>query len=462
MSTEIKAKKHGFFNTKVDMVDGPLLKNYIIYFLPFIVSTLIQQSYHAADMMILGQFAGDTAVAAVGATGSLTNLVLNLFIGIAAGYNILLLRYYGAKNKDAVKSTNSTALIFSLGVGVIMMVVGMIFTEPFLRLTNCPEEIVSDAALYARIYFLALPGLMFNNYFNSLIKATGDSTSGLLYIGISGAVNIVLNLFFILVLGLTVAGVAIATTVSIYVSTVCIFLKTTRAEGLGKLELRGIRFSFAIMKKLIKLGLPMALTTVISSLVGVFSSSIKNSYGTAAIAGIAASGSIISITGSVAYPVSSVTTSFVTQNMGAGRQDNVFRVKRFSTVISITIAIVNFLVVVAFARLLLSLYIPGAEEAISVGKKALLYSGIRVLINGIVVVSSAMLSAYGKSLVQMIISLVNIGVNVLWLLVVYPLFSSIDTYLFTTVAVGIVYLILVLSIERYYTRQYKNGNRFEL
>ena len=462
MNTEMKAKKHGFFNMKVDMVDGPLLKNYIIYFIPFIVSTLIQQSYNAVDMMILGQFAGDTAVASVGATGSLTALVLNLFIGIAAGYNILLLRYYGAKDKEAVKSTNSTALIFSIGVGVVMMAVGILFTEPFLRLTNCPEEIISDAALYARIYFLSLPGLMFNNYFTSLIKATGDSTSGLLYVGISGAVNVVLNLFFILVLDLAVAGVAIATTVSIYVTSLCIFLKTTRAEGLGKLELRGVKFSFAIMKKLIKLGLPTALTTVISSLVGVFSSGIKNSYGTSAIAGIAASGSIISIIGSVVYPVSSVTTSFVTQNMGAGRQDNVFRVKRFSTVISVGLSLVNFLVVVVFARPLLSLYVPGAEEAITVGTMALFFTGIRVLINGLVVVSSAMLSAYGKSLVQMIITLVNIGVNLLWLLVVYSIFPSIDTYLFTTVAVGVVYLVIVLLVEHHFTKQYKKGNEFAL
>ena len=462
MNTEMKAKKHGFFNMKVDMVDGPLLKNYIIYFIPFIVSTLIQQSYNAVDMMILGQFAGDTAVASVGATGSLTAVVLNLFIGIAVGYNILLLRYYGAKDKEAVKATNSTALIFSIGVGVVMMVVGILFTEPFLRLTNCPEEIISDAALYARIYFLSLPGLMFNNYFNSLIKATGDSTSGLLYVGISGAVNIVLNLFFILVFNLAVVGVAIATTVSIYVTSLCIFLKTTRAEGLGKLELHGVKFSFTIMKKLIKLGLPTALTTVISSLVGVFSSSIKNSYGSSAIAGIAASGSIISITGSVVYPVSSVTTSFVTQNMGAGRQDNVFSVKRFSTVISAGLSLVNFLVVVVFARPLLSLYVPGAEEAITVGTMALFFTGIRVLINGITVVSSAMLSAYGKSLVQMIITLVNIGVNLLWLLVVYPIFPSIDTYLFTTVAVGVVNLVIVLLVEHHFTKQYKKGNEFAL
>ena len=126
------------------------------------------------------------------------------------------------------------------------------------------------------------------------------------------------------------------------------------------------------------------------------------------------------------------------------------------------LSLVNFLVVVVFARPLLSLYVPGAEEAIKVGTMALFFTGIRVLINGVTVVSSAMLSAYGKSLVQMIITMVNIGVNLLWLLVVYSIFPSIDTYLLTSVAVGVVYLVIVLLVERHFTKQYKKGNEFAL
>lgn len=457
-----KKEKHGFFNMKVDMTEGPLFKNYVIYFLPFVVSSIIQTSYSAIDMMILGQFAGDTAVAAVGATSSILSLVLNLFIGIAAGYNILLLRYYGAKDKAAVKSTNSTSLIFSIAIGIVLMIFGILFVKPFLRLTNCPEEIIADATLYARIYFLALPAIMFNNYFNSLIKATGDSTSALIYNTVSGAVNIVLNLFFVLVLKWSVAGVAIATTASFYVTSICIFLKTTRAEGLGKLELTGIKFSFDIMKKLVKLGLPPALPTLISSLVSVFSSSIKNSYGTSAIAGIAAASSIFGVIACVGHPIGSVTTSFVAQNMGARRQDNVFKIRRFSIIISLSLAVLEFFVMVVFARPLLSLYVPGVEEAIVVGKTYLICLGIRVLLNALPIVCSAMLSAYGKSLIQMIISVVNIGVNFLWLLVIYGLFPTLDTYLLTTVAVGVVHFAFHIIAEHYFTKKYKQGCDFAL
>jgi Na+-driven multidrug efflux pump len=250
MNTELKAKKHGLFNMKVDMTSGPLYKNYVIYTIPYIIALLIQNTYNAADMVILGRFASETAVAAVGATSSITSVVVNFFIGFAIGYNIVIVRLFGEKDKEELKRANSTAFIVSLAVGVALMILGLIFAEPLLLLVKCPASILSDSALYARIYFLSLPGLMFFNHFSSLVKATGDSVTSVYYLIVSAVSNIVLNLFFVVVLKMPVLGVAIATTTSIYVTAILCFIKVLHLDEFSRLELSGMRFSGEIFKKI--------------------------------------------------------------------------------------------------------------------------------------------------------------------------------------------------------------------
>ena len=457
MNTELKAKKRGFFNMHIDMTEGPLYKNFILYMLPLFISSLIQQTYTAADMMILGQFAGDTAVAAVGATSSLVNLVVQLFMGVAIGYNIVLLRFYGAKDAKQVKSVNSTALIFALSIGVIMMAVGMIFTEPFLRLTNCPEEIIADAALYARIYFLSLPATMVYNHFTSLVKASGDTVSGLMFIITSGITNIGLNLFFVLVVGVPVAGVAIATTVSIYVATVLVFVKCTRIKGFGRLELRGIRFSFSVMGKFVKLGLPSSVSNTLSSLVAIISSSILNSYGPAVIAGNTAALSVNTLLQSVLCAMYSAATSFMTQNIGARKRDNVIKIKRFAlTLLTATSTIISVVMFTLHEPLLL-LYLPDAPDALSAGTLQLFYLAVTMLTIGPAFMLSAIFSAYGKATFQMIKSLAMIALNVFWLLVIYRAFPSLHTLFLYSPVSQIVSLLISIVFERIYTARYLRG-----
>lgn len=447
---------------KVNMTEGPLYKNFILYMLPLFISSLVQQTYTAADMMILGQFAGDTAVAAVGATSSLVNLVVQLFMGVAVGYNIVLLRFYGAKDAEKVKSVNSTALIFALSIGVIMMAVGMIFTEPFLRMTNCPEEIIADAALYARIYFLSLPATMVYNHFTSLIKASGDTVSGLMFIITSGVTNIGLNLFFVLVIGIPVAGVAIATTASIYVATVLVFVKCVRIKGFGRLELRGIRFSFDVMGKFVKLGLPSSVSNTLSSLVAIISSSILNSFGPAVIAGNTAANSVNTLLCSVLFALHSSATSFMTQNIGAGKRDNVIRIKRFALALMTATSTILAVVMFTLHEPLLLLYLPDAPDALSAASLRLLYLGVTMLMMGPAYMLTAIFSAYGKAAFQMIKSLSMISLNVFWLLVIYPVFPSLHTlFLYSPVSQGVSLLVSVI-FERIYTAQYKRGKELSL
>lgn len=441
----------------IDMTEEPLYKNFVLYFLPLLVALLVQNTYSAADMIILGQFAGDVAVAAVGATSSIVTLVVQLFMGVAVGYNIVLLRLYGAEDKDGVKSANSTALIFSLGVGVLMMVVGMIFAEPLLRLTNCPEEIIADAALYARIYFISLPATMFYNHFSSLIKAGGDTTSSLVFIVVSGITNIILNLFFILVVKIPVAGVAIATTVSIYVSALMLLIKCLKVKGLSHLELRDLTFSFTLLKKYIKHGLPSTITNAMSSFVGIISSFILNSYGPAVIAGSTSASSIISIAASPTFSMASAATSFMSQNIGAKKKDNVFKIKRFSLLLAAIVSVVLATTLVVFAEPLLTLYLPDSPEAVSAGALKMYYNAVTVLILGFSYVLSSVHTAYGKATFQMVISASSIAFNVLWLLVIYKISPSLDTlFLYSPVAQALT-LTALFIFERIYTKQYLKG-----
>lgn len=447
---------------KVNMTEGPLLKSYLLYTLPFIVSLLIQNTYNAADMIILGQFASETAVAAVGATSSITSLLVNLFIGFAVGYNIVIVRYFGENNKDGVKRANSTALILSLSVGIVLMILGIIFAEPLLRLVNCPASMLSDAASYARIYFISLPATMFYNHFSSLIKATGDSVTGVYYLTASAVTNIVLNLVFVAVLDIHVVGVAIATTASIYVTAILCFIKVVRAEGLGKLELSGVRFSLDAFVKLVKYGVPSSITSVSTSLVGLLGSSVRNSFGEYAVAGITARNSIYQLLLSPCYCFSSSLGSFVGQNMGAGKKERVLRVRRYAYTLSIVVAALLTSCLFIFRYQFIALYVPDSPEAIAVGVRSVLFMIIPGLLSGIIQCVNTSLMTLGKSGLVMIKSLlVNVAFVAVWYLFIFPLNGTLDMMLVLTPITSLMSLSAFI-FEIAYFRRYKKGEKFAI
>ena len=461
METGNKTKR-SIFNMKVDMVGGPLLKNYLLYTLPFIVSLLIQNTYNAADMIILGQFASETAVAAVGATSSITSLVVNLFIGFAVGYNIVIVRLFGEKDKDGLKRANSTALILSLSVGIALMLLGLVFAEPLLRLVKCPESILADAAVYARIYFLSLPATMFFNHFSSLIKATGDSVTGVYYLIVSAITNIVLNLLFVVVFKMPVAGVAIATTASIYVTAILCFVKVVRAEGLGRLELSGVRFSFDTFKKLVKYGIPSSITSVASSLVGLLGSSVQNSFGEQVVASVTAKNSIFTLLFGPCYCFSSALTSFMGQNMGARNKERALRVRRYAYTCAGVSSILFTAFMFVFRYWLISLYLPDSPEALDVGVRCIEFAIIPGLTTGIHQIANASLMSLGKSGVVMASSLsTSVAFVAVWYLFIFPINPTIDMMLLLS-PINAILGLSALAFEFVFIRRYKNGEQFDL
>ena len=462
MNTELKAKKHGLFNMKVDMTSGPLYKNYVIYTIPYIIALLIQNTYNAADMIILGRFASETAVAAVGATSSITSVVVNFFIGFAIGYNIVIVRLFGEKDKEELKRANSTAFIVSLSVGVALMILGLIFAEPLLLLVKCPASILSDSALYARIYFLSLPGLMFFNHFSSLIKATGDSVTSVYYLIVSAVSNIVLNLFFVVVLKMPVLGVAIATTTSIYVTAILCFIKVLHLDEFSRLELSGMRFSGEIFKKIFKYGIPSSVAVVAQNLVGLLSSSAKNSFGEQVVAAISAKDSATMLFMGITYCFGSALTSFMGQNMGAGNRDRVLKIRRFAYFLTSAIAFVITVVLFVFRRGLLTLYLPDSPEAIGIGVRAMEYQLLTALLYGVNWTASSSLMAMGKSTVNMIITLLGSVVFVaIWYLFIFPQNPTIDMMLTVIPLTALINLTFVV-VEFAFFKKYKSGAEYRL
>ena len=447
---------------KVDMVGGPLFKNYVIYTIPYIIALLIQNTYNAADMIILGRFASETAVAAVGATSSITAVVVNFFIGFAIGYNIVIVRQFGANDREGLHRANSTAFIVSLTVGVVLMVLGLIFAEPLLLLVKCPESILADSALYARIYFLSLPGLMFFNHFSSLIKATGDSVTSVYYLIVSAVSNIVLNLFFVVVLKMPVLGVAIATTSSIYITAILCFFKVTHLDEFARLELSGMRFSVDIFKKIFKYGIPSSVAVVAQNLVGLLSSSAKNSFGEQVVAAISAKDSATTLFMGITYCFGSALTSFMGQNMGAGNRDRVLKIRKYAYLLTSAIAFVITVVLFVFRRGLLSLYLPDAPEAIDIGVRAMEYTLLTALLYGGSWTASSSLMAMGKSTVNMIITLLGSVVFVaIWYLFIFPQNPTIDMMLTVIPLTALINLTFVV-VEFAFFKKYKSGAEYRL
>ena len=462
MNTELKAKKRGLFNMKVDMTGGPLIKNYLIYTIPYIIALLIQNTYNAADMIILGQFAGDTAVAAVGATTSITSFVVNLFIGFAVGYNIVIVRLFGEKDRESLKRANSTALIVSLVIGVGLMIAGLIFAEPLLLLVKCPESILADSVLYARIYFLSLPGLMFFNHFSSLIKATGDSVTSVYYLIVSAVTNIALNLFFVVVLKMPVIGVAIATTASIYVTAILCFIKVIRLDDFACLGLSDVRFSFDIFKKICKYGIPSSISIVAQTLVGLLSSSAKNSLGEQTVAAISAHDSVFTLMFGIVYCFGSALTSFMGQNMGAGNRDRVLKIRRFAYLFASALSVVLAALLLVFRYGIIALYLPDAPEAIAIGARAITFNMLTMALYGATWMAQSSLMAMGKSTVNMVIILLkSVGFVAIWYIFVFPINPTLDTMLAVSPIAAIIGLTFVV-IEFVYIKKYKAGKEYKL
>ena len=274
--------------TKTDMLEGPLFKNLIMFAVPVMFTNMLQLLFNTINTIVVGQFCGDNSLAAIGSTTSLINLLTNMFIGLSIGSNIMIARYYGAKDRKALQETVDNTMLLAALSGIMLVIIGTTVTEPILRLMNTPEELISLTALYLRIYFCAMPAIMVYNFGSAIMRGLGDTKRPLYYLMISGICNIMFNLIFITIFNMDVAGAGLATVLSEYISAAFILHALFEKNDNYILRLKDIRPDAKVMTKILAVGLPTGIQNSLFSFTNVLIQSSVNSFGALAVAGCSA------------------------------------------------------------------------------------------------------------------------------------------------------------------------------
>ncbi len=407
----------------VDMTEGPFLGKMIKFAIPLIITGLLQTFYNAADLIVVGQFRGDVAVAAVGSTGSLTNLILGLFMGLAVGAGVLVAQYIGAKEYGEVKKVVHTSVIISVLIGVIMALVGFLFSGKLLELMGTPEEVLPHATLYMKIIFLGTPASLLYNYIASMLRSVGDSKRPLIFLSISGAVNVVFNVILVLC-GLGVDGVAISTILSQYLSAIMALVYLCRTSGPLRLSRKDMKINVKKLKRILYIGIPSGIQGSLFSFSNVLIQSSINSFGDNVVAGSAATANLEGFVYIAMNAIYHVALTFIGQNVGARKYKNIKKLTLYSSIIVTVVGLVSGLLIVLFRDSLIGLYV-SEEAAISTAMARMWIIMPTYFLCGLMEVFCGALRALDRSVTAMVISLCGAcGLRIFWIQTIFRLFPS--------------------------------------
>ena len=409
-------------NNNQQMLEGPLLKNIISYTIPIILTSVLQLLFNAADLVVVGRFCGSISVAAVGATGSITSLIVNLFIGLSVGAGVTAAHAIGSREEDVVHKTVHTALPMALCSGLVLTVLGVALSGTRLRWMGTPEDVLPLSSVYMKIYFGGITFAMVYNFCSSILRAAGDTKSPLKFLTIAGVVNVVLNLIFVTVFHMNVAGVALATTISQGVSAIAVIVVLMRRTDACRLELKKIRFYIPQLQKIIRIGLPAGIQSSLFSISNVMIQSSINSFGSVLMSGNSASQNLEGFVYVTLNAFHQTAVNFIGQNVGALKFDRVKKVLWIClgcvTVVGLTVGTT----VYALGETLLSIYITDSAEAISYGMLRLSCICIPYFICGLMDVTTGALRGVGESVAPMIISVLGVcGIRIGWIATIFQI-----------------------------------------
>lgn len=404
------------------MLEGKLFPSIVCYTIPIILTSLLQLLFNAADLVVVGRFCGSISVAAVGSTGSITNLLINFFIGLSVGAGVAVAHGLGSREDVVVQNTVHTALPMALVSGFFLTVVGVIFSGTFLRMMGTPETVLPLSTVYMQIYFGGITFTMVYNFCAAILRAAGDTKSPLLFLGIAGVVNVVLNIFFVAALHMNVAGVALATTISQGISAVLVTLALMKRTDACHLELRKMRFHQAQLSKILRIGLPAGIQSSLFSISNVLIQSSINSFGDVFMSGSAASANIEGFVYVSINAFHQTAVNFIGQNAGA-RQYRRIRKTLWICLGCVTVVGLSFgYAVWLLGRQLLSIYITDSPQAIEYGMIRLGYICLPYFLCGLMDVTTGALRGLGASVVPMIISILGIcGLRIFWIYTVFQI-----------------------------------------
>lgn len=456
----------------IDFTKGKLLPLIISYCIPLILAGLVQTMFSAADMAVLGAFdksPDSSAVGAIGATGAIITLLVNSMIGLSGGTNVLLARTVGARDDERSQQIVGSSLLLSVVVGFAMIGVGMLVAPWFLRVTGCPANSYDGALTYLYIYIAASPAILIYNFGSAIIRVSGDSRSPFIYILISGAVNVVLNLVLCIILEQKVAAVAIATLVANVIGAILTVVHLFRLkDGPCRVDVRNLRISAKEIKNIVLLGLPNAFTTALYSISNLQIQSAINSFGSSAAAGNNASAQVETFVATIVNAVSTTAMVAVGQNLGAGNGDRVKSSIVRCLIMNIIVSLVLGYTALAFGRPLLRIFVPNDTLAVDIGRVRLLCLLSIYFIMAIDNTLSSSVRAFGNTLLPMLNSVVTVIIfRTIWMNFIYPnmtfvgdpvkdIFNVYECYIISWIMSLLVQIVIFFAVYDRYVKRKKN------
>jgi len=410
----------------IDMCSGSIADKILLFALPLMASSLLQLLFNAADVVVVGRYAGKEALAAVGSNTSLINLLVNLFIGLSVGTNVVVARDLGAGRHDNVSQSVHTAMTLALASGTVMMLFGVVMVRQLLEWMSSPTDVIDLATVYLRIYFFGMPANMVYNFGAAILRAQGDTQRPLYFLTFAGVVNVALNLIFVICFHLDVAGVALATIISQYISAALVLRCLVREQGPLHLDLRRLGMKWQVVRRIVQVGLPAGFQGVVFSLSNVVIQSSLNSFDDAVlVAGSSAGSNIESFVYVMMNAFYQAAITFVGQNYGAAKCDRVDRVARQCVGFAVLFGLVAGNLAYFFGPTLVGIYAPGEPE---VARQALIrmsFIACPYFICGIMDTLVGILRGLGSSMIPMIVSVIGAcGLRLVWVATVFPLFRT--------------------------------------
>ena len=441
---------------EMDMCSGALLPKILLYSLPLILSGILQLLFNAADVVVVGRFAGNDALAAVGSTSALINLLVNVFIGLSVGTNVMVARFYGAGQKKELEEMVHTAILTSLVSGVVLIFVGLFLSRPALQLMDTPDNVIDQSVLYIRIFFVGMPAMMLYNFGSAVLRAVGDTRRPLYFLLIAGVINVILNLIFVIPLSMGVAGVALATIISQAISAILVLICLMRTKSDYQVSLRKLRIEKDKMLKMIQIGLPAGLQGALFSISNVLIQSSVNSFGSIAMAGNTAAQNLEGFVYTSMNSLHQTCISFTGQNYGAKQYKRIGKILLICQGCVIAVGLIMGNGVYLAGDVLLRLYSLDAE-VIAYGRLRLLYICTTYALCGMMDVMVGSLRGMGYSIMPMLVSLTGACLfRIIWIMTVFRAYHSLEvlyvSYPISWALTFAVHLLCFLAVYRWKMR----------
>lgn len=438
----------------IDMLNGSMWDKILLYALPVAATGILGQLFNASDVAIVGNFASTdrvAAVAAVGANGPVIGLVLNLFIGIALGANVVIANAIGRGDRETVSRAVHTSVVASVLGGFIVMLIGQLLARPVLMMLNVPDDVFPLAMTYMRIYLLGLPVIFLYNFESAIFRSAGDTKTPLIALAVSGILNVILNIFFVTVLDMTVDGVAIATVIANLVSSVILGRKLLKSKLSVHIDLNELRIDWKILWRILKIGLPAGIQSAVFSLSNIIISSAINSLGKVTMAASSAAFNVEIMAYYILNSFGQACTTFVGQNYGAAQIDRCRKTLKLCIIEGIIITGTTMLIMLLTGKYLIGLF-NNDPEVIEIGFTRLKIVYTSYIFSLLYEVMSSYMRGYGISLVPAILTMLGVcGIRIAWIYTVFPMsrtFATIMTVYPVSLAATAVLIFIALIIYR--------------